>query len=225
MWDAEKKDIIEITHRLTQTNLVSGTSGNVSMKLNDKSGRKFIAVTPSSYRYDLLEIGNIAIVDIEGGQIDGNLKPSIELLLHLEIYRKRPNVTAVIHTHSVYATALAVAGLNIPPVLDDQVVYLGGEIKVSKHALPGSKEMVKNVVSALGDKNAVLIANHGALCTGSSLIDAYDNCHLLERLAKMYIHASQVYMYSLGMKKLKNISRARLEAELDMYYGHEEKNR
>ena len=223
MWDAEKNNIIKTTRRLTQTDLLSGTSGNVSVKLNDKSGREFIAVTPSSYQYDLLEIGDIAIVDMEGRQIDGNLKPSIETSLHLEIYRKRPNITAIIHTHSVYATAIAVAGLNIPPVLDDQVVYLGGEIKVSKHAIPGSKEMVQNVVSALDDKNAVLIANHGALCTGNNLINAYDNCHLLERLAKIYIHASEIYMYSLGMKKLKNISGASLEAELDMYHRYEEK--
>jgi L-fuculose-phosphate aldolase len=223
MWDAEKNDIIQTARRLTQTNLISGTSGNVSMKLTDKNGRKFIAITPSSYQYDLLEIGDIAIVDMEGRQIDGNLKPSIEMSLHLEIYRKRPNITAIIHTHSVYATSVAVAGLNIPPVLDDQVVYLGGEIKVSKHALPGSKAMVKNVVSALGDKNAVLIANHGALCTGNNLINAYDNCHLLERLAEIYIHASEIYMYSLGMKKLKNISGASLEAELDMYRRYIEK--
>ena len=223
MWDAEKNNIIRTVQKLKLTNLVSGTSGNVSMKLKDKNGREFIAITPSSYQYDLLEITNIAIVDVEGRQIDGNLKPSVEMLLHLEIYRQRANITAVIHSHSVYATSVAVAGLNIPPVLDDQVVYLGGEIKVSKHALPGSKAMVKNVVSALGDKNAVLIANHGALCTGNSLINAYDNCHLLERLAEIYIHASQVYMYSMGTKKLKNISGASLEAELDMYHRYIEK--
>jgi ribulose-5-phosphate 4-epimerase/fuculose-1-phosphate aldolase len=68
-----------------------------------------------------------------------------------------------------------------------------------------------------------LIANHGALCTGNSLINAYDNCHLLERLAEIYIHASQVYMYSMGTKKLKNISGASLEAELDMYHRYIEK--
>ena len=221
MWDAEKKDIIETAQRLAQTGLVSGTSGNVSIKLKDKNGRVLIAITPSSYPYDLLETENMAIVDSEGRQIEGNLKPSIELWMHLEIYRKRENVSAIMHTHSVYATAMAVAGLNIPPVLDDQVVYLGGEIQVSKHALPGSREMVQNVVSALGDKNAVLIANHGVLSTGCNLRESYDNCRLVERLANIYIHASQVYMYSLGMKKLKKISPAILKAELDMYNRHE----
>lgn len=217
MWDAEKKDIIGIAQKLTQTGLVSGTSGNVSLRLKDKNGRELIVITPSSYPYDLLEIENIAIVDLSGEQIEGNVKPSIEMELHLEIYWKRGNVNSVIHTHSVYATALAVAGLNIPPVLDDQVVYLGGEIKVSKHALPGSKEMVRNVMAALGDKNAVLMANHGVLCTGNNLRDAFDNCQLLERLAKIYIHASQVYMYSIGIKKLKKLSPALLETELNMY--------
>lgn len=225
MWDAEKKDIIEIAKKLTQAGLVSGTSGNVSIRMKNDSGMEYIAVTPSSYPYDLLEIGNIAIVDMAGKQIEGNVKPSIELLLHLEIYRIREDVNAVMHTHSIYATAMAVASLNIPPVLDDQVIYLGGEIKVSEHALPGSNDMVRNVTQALGNKSAVLMANHGALCTGNSLREAFDNSQLLERLAKIYIHASQVYMYSMGMKKLKKFSPALLETELYLYVHRNAENK
>jgi L-fuculose-phosphate aldolase len=217
MWDAEKKAIIEIAQNLVKTGLVSGTSGNVSVRLRSRDGSDYLAITPSSYNYELLEIDNIAVINVDGRQTEGNCKPSIELSLHLNIYRKRQMVNAVIHTHSIYATAIAVAGLNIPPILDDQVVYLGGEIMVSRHALPGSEDMANNVVSALGDKNAVLIANHGALATGNSLEQAFNNCLLLERLAKIYIHASQVHVYSLGMKKIKSISGDILEKELAMY--------
>jgi L-fuculose-phosphate aldolase len=217
MWDNGKQDIIEITQKLVQNRLVSGTSGNVSLRLKNEQGEDYVAITPSSYPYDRLEIANIAVVDMNGKQIEGNISPSIELSLHLEIYRRRNNVNSVIHTHSIYATAMAVAGLNIPPVLDDQIVYLGGEIEVSEHALPGSNDMVKNVVAALGNKNAVLMAHHGALATGNSLNEAWDNCLLLERLAKIYIHSSQVYMYSMGMRKIKKISPDFIKTELSLY--------
>jgi L-fuculose-phosphate aldolase len=221
MWNAQKKEIIETIRKLVQNDLVSGTSGNASIRLKNKQGPDCVAITPSSFPYDLLEIDNIAVVGMDGKQIEGNAIPSIEMSLHLEIYRKRHRINGIIHTHSVYATAMAVAGIDIPPVLDDQILYLGGEIKVSRHALPGSIDMVNNVVAAMGNKNAVLIANHGALSVGKSLREAFDNSILLERLAKIYIHASQAYMYSMNIKKIKKLSSDAIEKELSFYKTYE----
>jgi L-fuculose-phosphate aldolase len=223
MWEIEKKELIETALKLVQTGLVSGTAGNVSVRLRDGQNNEYIVITPSSYHYDLIKTDDMAVINLEGKQIEGILKPSTELSLHRAIYKKKDNINAVIHTHSIYATAMAVAGLNIPPVLDDQIIYLGGEIKVSRHALPGTDDMAKEVVSALGDKKAMLMANHGALAIGNTLREALDNCQLLERLANIYIHASQVYLYNLGMKKIKKISPALIEKELALYDAGEKK--
>jgi L-fuculose-phosphate aldolase len=208
MWEAEKREIIETALKLVQYGLVSGTAGNISRRLRDDAGKEYLVITPSSLYYDLIKTGDIAILDITGKQIAGNAMPSTELFLHLEIYHKRDDVNAVIHTHSIYATALAVAGLNIPPILDDQVYYLGGEIKVSKHELPGTVKMATEVAEAMGNTNAILMANHGALAVGKNIREAFDNCRLLERTAEIYVHALQACSGADKTGKIKTISPA-----------------
>lgn len=217
MWENEKREIIDISLKLVENGLVSGMSGNVSVRLSDPQHGDYIAITPSSRYYDSLTIEDIAVVNTGGNQIAGNLKPSIEMNLHLEIYKVLKSVNAVIHTHSIYATALAVAGLNIPPVTDEQVLYLGGEISIASHALPGTKQMAENVLSALGNKNAVLMANHGALVTGNGIRAAFENCILLERIAKVYIYALQICGVTGSAKQIKQVSPDALQEELRLY--------
>jgi L-fuculose-phosphate aldolase len=98
-------------------------------------------------------------------------------------------VNAIVHFHPVFSSVFAVTRQKIPPILDDQVACLGGEISVAEYASSGSSEMVHNVVSALGVKNAVLMANHGALSVGGSIREAITNGELLEKTAKVYAHA------------------------------------
>src|SRR3972149_9108257 len=111
--------------------LTVGTSGNISLRLPTRGKKQLLAITPSSLHYDTLDTEDIQIVDFNGKRVEGDLKPSMETPLHIGIYKARANVNAIIHTHSVYASALAVAGVEIPPILDDQVAYLGGGIKVA----------------------------------------------------------------------------------------------
>jgi len=106
--------------------------------------------------------------------------------LHIGIYQKRKNVNAVIHTHSVYASALAVAHLEIPPILEDQMVVMGGEIKVAGYAASGSEEQVNNVLEALEDCNAAILANHGSIGVGRDLREAFTVCEMLEKTARIY---------------------------------------
>ena len=112
--------------------------------------------------------------------------PSVETMMHIGIYQARKNIKAVIHTHSVFASAVAVAGMDIPSILDDQVTFIGGEIKLAGHALSGSEEQVDNVIAALGNRNAVLLPNHGAVGIGKTLRDAFTVCELLEKTARIY---------------------------------------
>lgn len=189
MWDSEKKMVLEAALQMAERGLVVGTMGNVSMRIVNTDGRELVAITPSGRHYDLLKPGDMVIVDFEGKRIEGRLKPSVETMLHIAIYQARQQVNAVVHAHPVFSSVVAVAGLKIPPILDDQVACLGGEIKVAEYAPSGTSAMVRNVVSALGARNAVLMANHGALGVGKDLRDAVVNCELLEKTAKVYVYA------------------------------------
>ena len=188
-WQEAKQLVLETGLKLVEKGLVVGKSGNISLRLPPEDGRELLAITPTSRYYDLLTAGEIQVIDFETEPVEGDLPPSSETLLHIGIYRARPNINAVIHTHSVFATALAVAGLGIPPILDDQVTFLGGEIRLAAYALPGSEELVENVVSAIAGRTAVLLTNHGAIGIGRDMREALTACELLEKTAKIYLYA------------------------------------
>lgn len=189
MWNSEKKAVLEAAQQMAQKGLVVGTSGNVSMRLKDPSGRELLAITPNARYYDLLNVNDIVVADFEGQNVAGELAISIEKMMHIGIYKARKKVNAIIHTHPVFGSAISVAGLEIPTILDDQATYIGGEIKVAEYALPGTQELVENVLSALGPRNAVLLANHGALSVGRDMREAFTVCELVEKTAKIYLCA------------------------------------
>lgn len=188
-WWEERKLVLETAQKMAEEGLVVGTSGNVSLRLAPEGSRELLAITPTSRYYDLLTPDDIQIIDFEAEPVEGNLPPSVETMLHIGIYQARKNIKAVIHTHSVFASAIAVAGLDIPPILDDQVTFIGGEIKLAKHALAGSQEQVENVIAVLEDRNAALLPNHGALGIGRTIREALTVCELIEKTAKIYFLA------------------------------------
>ncbi len=189
MWDAEKKTVLQAARALAEKGLVVGTSGNVSLRLREPNGRELLVITPTGRYYDTLGIDDMVVVDFDGERVEGKFAPSEERMLHIGVCKARQKVNAVIHSHPVFGSAVASAGLEIPAFLDDQVVYIGGEIKVAPYALPGSLELAKNVISALGPRNAVLLANHGALSVGRDMQQAFAICELLEKTARIYICA------------------------------------
>ncbi|MBN1161533.1 MAG: class II aldolase/adducin family protein [Dehalococcoidales bacterium] len=185
-WQEAQKTVLQAAWKMLEKGLVVGTSGNISLRLPPDGKKQLMAITPTSRHYDTLSANDIPIIDFNGQRVEGKLPPSIETTMHVGIYRARKDVNAIIHTHSVYASAASVAGTNIPPLLEDQVVFLGGEIKVAGYAPSGSPELVINSVAALGERNAVLLANHGAVGTGRTMRDAFTACELIEKTAKVY---------------------------------------
>ena len=188
-WNSEKKAVLEAAQQMANMGLVVGTSGNVSMRLGEHSGRELLAITPNARYYDTLDVDDIVVADFEGENVEGELPISIERMLHIGIYKARRKVNAIIHTHPVFGSAISVSTLEIPAFLDDQVTYIGGEIKVAQYALPGTQDLVDNVISALGPRNAVLLANHGAVSVGRDMREAFTICELAEKTAKIYICA------------------------------------
>jgi L-fuculose-phosphate aldolase len=188
MWEAEKKLVLDTAQQMIARGLVIGTMGNVSMRLKTPDDEEHIAITPSSCYYDSLDADDIVIVNSTGECVVGDKRPSIEIMLHKGIYEARETVRAIVHCHSLFSCVVSITAREIPPLLDEQVVCLGGAIPVADYALPGSTELVKNVVAALGKRNAVIMANHGALCVGKDLKEALTNSEMLEKIARIYVY-------------------------------------
>jgi L-ribulose-5-phosphate 4-epimerase len=209
-WLAEKNLVLEAAQKLLEKGLVVGTAGNASLRLPSEGGRELLAITPSSRHYDSLGVDDIQVIDFQAKPVEGDLTPSMEARLHIGIYRARKNVSAVIHTHSVFASAVSVAGLDIPAILDDQVAFLGGEIKLAKHALTGSRQQVTNVIAALEDRSAVLLPNHGAVSTGRTMRDALTAGELIEKTAR-------IYLLALATGRVNHLPAEALEADKALY--------
>lgn len=187
MYDTEKKELLQVCREMVENDLVFGSSGNASLRVGDH-----ILITPSSVQYSTMTAENIMVLDLEGDVVEGDLNPSVESPTHLEIYRQREDAGAVVHSHSIYTTALALLHMPLPPVLDEVVPKLGGEVRVTSYAMPGTKELAKNVVEAMDMRSAVLIANHGAVCCAKTIRKAMEKAILLERTCKIYLLAKQI---------------------------------
>ena len=182
MWEKEKKEVLKATLECYEKGLFAGTSGNLSLY---DSKRKLLIITPSGVPYEGMTADDMVVCDLDGKTIEGKHKPSSEWALHAAIYLARPEFKAVVHTHSPYATSFAAAGQKIPLVLIEMLPFLGGDIKVGKYAINGSKEVADYTVMALQDRKAALMANHGAVAAGASLQDAVTSAIYLEDAAKI----------------------------------------
>ena len=192
-WQSEKKAVLETALKQLDLGLVTELSGNVSVRLWADGGRDLLAVTPTGRRYSELSADDVAVVDFELEPVEGDLIPSSESLLHVGIYRARRDVGAIIHTHSVFTSVVAVSGVKeVPPMIDEAVVAIGGPIHVSEYAFPGSQQLADNVCAALGPRNAAIIKNHGAVGIGRDLGEALDVCTLTERIAQVFYYASKL---------------------------------
>jgi L-fuculose-phosphate aldolase len=185
----ERQEVIEAGKQMANSALAIGTWGNISCRLPE---RNLIAITPSGMEYNILEPGDIVIMNLDGNCIDSCRKPSTEQPLHRAIYAAREDVNAVVHTHSVYATAMAVARKPIPGAVEDLVQIVGGDVRVAEYSLPGTPELGQYVVKALEGRNGVLLANHGVVGAADNLKRALTICQIIEKGAHITIIAQAV---------------------------------
>lgn len=157
-----RERVLAVALDMARQGLVRGTSGNISMR-DQETG--LVAVTPTSVAYEHCSPEAICVVDVNGRQVEGIYRPSSETPMHTAIYRARPDVHGVVHTHSVYATTFAVLNRELPVLTIPMT--LTGAVPVVPFEIPGSEELGAAVVRALGaERVAVLLQNHGALCVG-----------------------------------------------------------
>ena len=178
-----KKEVLETSIKMSKTGLVVGTWGNISARVDQHR----IIITPSGMGYDILKLEDMVLANIDDLSYVGKLKPSIEFPLHAEIYKVRPEISAIIHTHSINASSIAAARKDIPPILDDMVQIVGGSIRITEYALPGSEQIVKNTLKKLEGRTAVILANHGPICLGRNLDEALITSQIVEKAAKVFI--------------------------------------
>ncbi len=181
-----RREIVEMGRTLAAKRLVAGSWGNISCRAGDG----LIAVTPSGLGYEKTRDEDIVILDMDGNVLKGRRVPSSESRLHLAVYAACPQAGAIIHTHSIYASALAAMGRDVPAVIEDIVQIIGGSVKCAAYALPGTQQLADNAVQALAGRKAALLANHGAVCWGKNLEDALIVAEVLEKAAQIAVICS-----------------------------------
>lgn len=183
-----KEKVAEVALRMWEMGLTIDTWGNVSCKPDSE----VIVITPSGLEYTRLKFVDMVVVDFRGTVLEGRWPCSTEFSLHRAIYEARKDVKAIVHTHSVYAMSFAVSGVEIPPILDDFAQVIGSSVPVAGYALPGTDELATKCVDALGDRCAVLLANHGLVGVASTLDEALKICRIVEQTARVYLYAWQL---------------------------------
>lgn len=180
---AAQEAVCEMGTRLVQAGFVIGSWGNVSVRVGDK-----VVITPTGAAYGSLTADDMPVIDLASGEWEGP-KPSSEKALHLAVYRERKEIGAVIHAHSPNASTLAAARKELPPILDDVAQLIGSSVRVADYALPSTSKITRVTMKALKGRMAALMANHGAICLGRDLEEAFLCCQVLEKGCKAFIEA------------------------------------
>ncbi len=189
-YEAERRAVLSVARRMHADGLVRLTAGNVSCRI---PGTSLFAITPSGMPYDALEPADICILDLDGRVVDARRRPSTEMPLHRLTYLRRPDVGAVVHTHSIYASAFACTGQELPVISTELAGLVGGTIRCAPYAPSGTETFAEVALAALGNEDlAVLFQNHGAMAVGENLERAYAVAVGLEEAAQIYLLARQV---------------------------------
>ncbi|MEM1906191.1 MAG: class II aldolase/adducin family protein [Nitrososphaerota archaeon] len=178
--------MVEAGKAMHEAGLATATWGNISALTRD---RRIMVITPSGFDKSRLNPHDMIVMDLNGAVIDGRHKPSIEAPMHLEIYKSLEHVYAIVHTHSPMATAVGVAGEEIPPIILEMVAEIGDRIPLAEYACAGTRRLGRALVEVLRSANAAIMRNHGVIAVGPSLKAALARAILVEEAARIFIAA------------------------------------
>ncbi len=184
-----RKEVVNGAKKIYEKGLNDNNEGNISVRFGRKEE---IFITPTANQYDSLMVDQITHIDFEGNVIGKGKIPSTETKLHIALYKARPKVKCVIHTHSPYATMLSIVRKPIPIIMEEQVVFLGGSIDLAPYGEAHTEKVGEVALKALNKKNGALLSNHGVIVCGKSVVNAIKYAELVEKLAKIYWGALQV---------------------------------
>ncbi len=189
MLEALREEVCQLHLELPKNNLVAWTAGNLSARDPDTG---LVVIKPSGVRYEDLTPDLFLLMDVDGRLVEGTLKKSSDADTHLVIYRHRPDVGGVVHTHSTFATAFAAVGRPIPPVLTAICDEFGGIIPCGEYAKIGGLEIGQEVVRSIGDSRAILMKNHGVFTIGPTPLAALKSAVMVEDVARTLFYAYQL---------------------------------
>jgi L-fuculose-phosphate aldolase len=176
-----KAEVLWVAQESLRTTLVHGTAGNFSARLPDGN----VVLTPSSLPYETMTVDDLVVTDLDGNVLEGTNHPTTEKALHLACLKAYDDVHAVIHCHAKYCTMFALTHEPIPCAIEEVEVFVGGDVPVANYQFTGSQELADEVSKWVGDRAAVLMANHGLLTVGKSPKDALKIANLVELTAEI----------------------------------------
>jgi L-ribulose-5-phosphate 4-epimerase len=186
-FDALKQQLVAAAQELTHKGYLIATGGNLSVRI---PGQEAFAITPSNYDYLAMTGADLCVLDFDLNIIEGERRPSVESGMHAGIYRARSDVNAVVHTHQVYASALALIKAPVPALFDEQARFLGRAVQIIPYAPSGTGFLKRTIVKHIRNRNnAYILQNHGVLCFGHDLQRAAHNVEILEKCALAYLLA------------------------------------
>ena len=194
-----KKQMLEVCRRMYVKCFVAANDGNVSTRINEK-----ILITPTGKSKGFLMAEDLVWVDLDGKKLEGKLRPTSELLMHLFVYKKRKDVKAVVHAHPPYSTALAIARIKLPDSIMPEVITSLGEIPLAPYGTPSTPEVPDSISDLIRNHDAIILRNHGVLTVGKDLSEAYFK---LERVE----HYAQVFCLAKTLGKVRKLSPKQLE--------------
>jgi L-fuculose-phosphate aldolase len=180
-----RADIVEVGRRMYARGYTASNDGNISVRL----GSDRLLMTPKSVCKGFMTPDMMCITDLDGRKLQGDRDPSSEMLMHLEVYRQRPDVQAVVHAHPPIATGFAVAGIPLDRAVLAEVLTTLGSIPIAEYATPSTKELPEAVRKYIKAHDGMLLANHGALTSGADLYSAYYKMETIEHFAKISLVA------------------------------------
>jgi len=200
-----KELVASFARRFYESHLTPGMdSGDWSIR-DEETGYIYICPRPGNQfeitDWTVLKPQNVCVIDMDGKLVeDAGLLPTVEAPMHIAIYKDRPEIHAIVHSHPIYSSAFAITGKNIPLALAEQALFLGGEVVCAEYGLVGSKELADNIVKALkGNKMAALLRNHGSVTLGRDLTEAFVLADFLE-------HGARVAIMAMSLGKIIEIS-------------------
>jgi ribulose-5-phosphate 4-epimerase/fuculose-1-phosphate aldolase len=186
-FEPSRQQIVAACRVLLEQGYLMATGGNVSLRV---AGQEAFAITPSNYDYSAMTPGEVCVLDFDLKVLAGEHKPSVESSMHAAVYQARADVHAVVHTHQVYASALALIDAPIPALFDEQVRFLGRSVEIIPYAPSGTGLLRRKIVKHLKNHhNAYIIQNHGVLCLGQDVERAVHNVEILEKCSLAYLLA------------------------------------
>jgi L-fuculose-phosphate aldolase len=186
--DETKEQLLWVAKEMLISNLVQGTAGNCAARLPDGNA----VLTPSSLDYLEMTLDDLVVCDLDGNVLEGHRNPTTEKALHLSALKMHENINATMHCHAKYATMFALTRKAIPAVIEEFDVFVGGDVEVADYRTTGTEELAEEIAKRVGEKAAVLMANHGLFAVGKNPKDVLHIAHLVERTAEIVWGAQQL---------------------------------